>query len=128
MQYKIQIIFLFMSISGFARPFLPMSISPDISEDSIEHKRFCDECLESMRYFNQYTFGLEAIVDEQEKLEWILENKNSQIKNIENRKIYLSPQSIVRSEFGDFLTVEGCIVVRLTNLFTDEQGSYIFQH
>lgn len=84
------------------------------------------ECSEQMKYFTQYTFGLEApIEDEKEKIECILENKDSQVKEVVRGKIYLRPESLIHSEFGVFLRVQDFIIVKLSNLSSDERGPYI---
>jgi hypothetical protein len=84
------------------------------------------ESMNAMKHFKQYTFGLEAPIDrEKEKIDWILENKDAQVKEVIEGKIYLRPECLIHSDFGVFLRVENFIIVKLSNLSFDEKGYYI---
>lgn len=119
---RLTVVFLaifFTASVGFSKTQLPVLVHHR-SDD------YAAECFKAMKYFKQYTFGLEApVYDEKEKVEWILENNDLQVQEVVGGKIYLNPTSLIHSEFGVFLRVQDFVIVKISNLYADENGYYI---
>jgi hypothetical protein len=121
------LVFLFAFCTAFCKPYMP-SFAPGDELLPLKETTFFKEFGRLLDNFEQYTFGLAVKVEtDQEKIDWIMENRNHEITQILDQHIYLAPERITQSEFGTFLSIENGFFLKLPQTFSDEKGCYILK-
>jgi hypothetical protein len=74
-----------------------------------------------------FSFG-ESIAtnDEEELLDFVLQNQNYCIEKTDGYKLYLKPKKVYITNQGAFLRINRFYLVQLYQIFSDEEGCYIF--